>query len=183
MHELILGGTKSGKSRAAETRAATWLRARPQRCATLVATARAGDREMAERIARHRAERAVRVPQLQTVEAASTLGAVLRGLSDPARLIVVDCLTLWLTQCLMPPPGASAIAWDVEQEDLLRALRDSASPVVLVSNDIGSGVTPLSREARRCVDALGVLHQGVAALCSRVTLMVAGCELNVKDAR
>jgi adenosylcobinamide kinase/adenosylcobinamide-phosphate guanylyltransferase len=181
MHELILGGAKSGKSRTAEARAAAWLHAGPQHSATLVATALAGDGEMAARIARHRAERTARVPALQTVEAATQLGAVLQRLSAPGRLLVVDCLTLWLTQCLLPPLGVAARAWPDEQQALLQALRDSTSPVVLVSNEIGLGVMPMSREARQCVDALGVLHQAVAAHCRRVTLMVAGFELTVKD--
>lgn len=183
MHELILGGARSGKSRTAEARAALWLQARPQRTATLVATALAGDAEMAARIARHRADRAARLPALQTVEAPRQLAAVLRRLADPQRLLVVDCLTLWLAQCLMPPPLAEAANWADEQAALLSALRESASPLVLVSSEIGLGVMPLSPEARACVDALGLLHQAVAAQCSRVTLMVAGCELAVKAPR
>ncbi len=183
VHELILGGARSGKSRTAEARAAAWLQADPRHRATLVATALAGDAEMAARIARHRIDRAARVPQLGTVEATTLLGAVLQRLSDPSHLLVVDCLTLWLTQCLLPPPGVAAQAWPDEQQALLQALRDSASPVVLVSNEIGLGVMPMSREARQCVDALGLLHQAVATHCRRVTLMVAGCELTVKDLR
>ena len=182
-HEFILGGAKSGKSRTAEARAAAWLQAQARHTATLVATALPGDGEMAERIARHRAERAVRVPALQTVEAPLQLGAAVRALAHPHRLLVVDCLTLWLTQCLMPPPGACAQPWADEQQALLDALRDSASPLVLVSNEIGLGVMPMSREARTCVDALGLLHQAVAERCTRVTLMVAGCEMTVKDLR
>ncbi|WP_204307614.1 bifunctional adenosylcobinamide kinase/adenosylcobinamide-phosphate guanylyltransferase, partial [Klebsiella pneumoniae] len=86
---------------------------------------------------------------------------------------VVDCLTLWLTQILMPPAGrvASPALWHQERVALLGALRDSPSPVVLVSNEIGLGVLPLSREARDFVDTLGLLHQAVASLCGRVTLM------------
>jgi len=182
-HELILGGAKSGKSRAAEQRADAWLAAGGERRATLLATALAGDDEMAARIARHRADRALRVPALDTVEAPCALGAALRRLAHPQRLLLVDCLTLWLTQCLLPPPGAAAVDWLQEREALLAALRDSASPVVLVSNEIGLGVMPLSAEARACIDALGLLHQDVAASCSRVTLMMAGCELQVKGAR
>lgn len=186
-HELILGGAKSGKSRAAESRAAAWLAAGPGRRATLVATAlpaeATGDAEMGRRIARHRADRAARVPQLQTLEAATALGDTLRQLSDPQHLLVVDCLTLWLTQLLMPPPGRAPAgpAWRAEQAALLAALHESASPVVLVSNEIGLGVLPMSREARDFVDALGLLHQAVAAHCARVTLMVAGCELCAKE--
>jgi len=189
-HELILGGARSGKSRTAEQRAATWLAASTAHRATLIATALPGDDEMAQRIARHRADRAVRVPALACVEAPQALGETIRRLADPRHLLVVDCLTLWLTQCLLPPPGvawqgalAPADAWTQAQDALFDALRNSASPLVLVSNEIGLGVMPMSAEARACVDALGHLHQAVAAHCARVTLMVAGCELPVKDAR
>ena len=188
LHELILGGAKSGKSRTAELRAATWLAADPQRSATLVATALPGDEEMSERIARHRLDRAARVPALETVEAPQALGATLHRLAHPQRLLVVDCLTLWLTQCLLPPACAGLaacgpVSWPKERDALIAALRESASPIVLVSNEIGLGVMPMSHEARACVDALGLLHQALAAHCSRVTLMVAGCELRVKDTR
>jgi adenosylcobinamide kinase/adenosylcobinamide-phosphate guanylyltransferase len=180
-HELILGGVRSGKSRAAEGRAAAWLRRSGQHRATLVATALAGDAEMDARIARHRAERSARVPALETVEAPHGLGAALRRLADPARLLVVDCLTLWTTQCLLPPPGVPVAPWPDERDELLAALRECASPVVLVSNEIGLGVVPLASGARACIDALGQLHQAVAQHCARVTLMVAGQELKVKE--
>jgi adenosylcobinamide kinase/adenosylcobinamide-phosphate guanylyltransferase len=183
-HELILGGARSGKSRTAEARAERWLAASAHHEAALIATALANDDEMAERIRRHRADRAHRAGDLTTVEAPHDLPGAIRGHAAPQRLLVVDCLTLWLAQCLMPMHGAGldAGAWLDAQRDLLDALRDSAGPVVLVSNEIGLGVLPPGREARACVDALGRLHQHVAALCARVTLMVAGCELVVKDA-
>jgi adenosylcobinamide kinase/adenosylcobinamide-phosphate guanylyltransferase len=182
-HELILGGAKSGKSRTAELRAKAWLEGESGRSATLIATALAGDEEMAERIRRHQADRAARVGALQTVEAPLDLAGAIRQHGHARRLLVVDCLTLWLTQCLLPPTGTGLDreAWAAREEGLLQALRVSASPVVLVSNEIGLGVMPMSREARACVDALGLLHQRVAAQCARVTLMVAGCELKVKD--
>jgi adenosylcobinamide kinase/adenosylcobinamide-phosphate guanylyltransferase len=191
-HELILGGAKSGKSRAAESRAAHWLAGGADRLATLVATAlpgeATGDAEMARRIERHRAGRGARLPALETVEAPAALGATLRGLDDPRRLIVVDCLTLWVTQCLLPPApvaGAArrdgpALSWAQERDELIAALRALRSPVALVSNEIGLGMLPLSPEAREVVDALGLLHQAVAGHCARVTLMVAGCECRVK---
>lgn len=196
-HELIIGGVRSGKSRAAESRAAAWLAAGGGRSATLVATALpgelTGDDEMAQRIARHQADRARRIPRMQTVQAPSALGRTLRTLADPQRLIVVDCLTLWITQCLMPPAGPAGLAgagggapaaeaWAQEQAELIGALRASASPVVLVSNEIGLGLLPMARELRAFVDALGRLHQAVADCCARVTLMVAGCALCVKGA-
>ena len=117
------------------------------------------------------------------MEAPHAPGAALRRLAEPQRLLLVDCLTLWLAQCLLPPPGAAPPPWPQARDELVDALRGCASPVVLVSNEIGLGVMPLSAEARACVDALGELHQAVAAHCGRVTLMVAGCELAVKDLR
>jgi adenosylcobinamide kinase / adenosylcobinamide-phosphate guanylyltransferase len=186
-HELLLGGTRSGKSRCAESRAATWLQ-RPGHQALLLATALAGDEEMHARISRHRIDRAQRLPALQTLEVPHDLPAAVREASTPQRLLVVDCLTLWLTQALMPAvpladpadPAAAEAAWLQQQDALCQALREAAGPVVLVSNEISLGVTPLGREVRRFLDALGFLHQRVAAECSRVTLMVAGLELRVK---
>jgi adenosylcobinamide kinase/adenosylcobinamide-phosphate guanylyltransferase len=179
-HELLLGGAKSGKSRTAEERAAAWLAHHPAHQATLIATALPADAEMAARIARHQADRSARVPQLATLEVSQCLGHALRRQSHAQRLLVVDCLTLWVTQCLMPPPGTAPQDWPTERQGLLDALQASASPVVLVSNEIGLGVMPMSREARQCIDALGALHQEIARRCARVTLMVAGCPLLVK---
>lgn len=182
LHELILGGAKSGKSRAAESRAAAWLAADGAHRATLLATALAGDDEMAACIRRHRSDRAARVPALATLEVPLALPAALQNHSGPRHLLVVDCLTLWLTQCLLPHAGEalSDEAWQHTQQALLDALQACSGPVVLVSNEIGLGVMPMSREARTCVAALGRLHQQVAERCSRVTLMVAGCALAVK---
>ncbi|HNB47626.1 MAG TPA: bifunctional adenosylcobinamide kinase/adenosylcobinamide-phosphate guanylyltransferase [Burkholderiaceae bacterium] len=183
LHELILGGAKSGKSRRAEDRAAQWLAEAPGRSAVLIATALAGDDEMAARIARHQRDRAERVPALATVEASLNLAAVLRAQDDPQRLLLVDCLTLWLTQCLLPPPnyaGHLEQDWPAQEATLLQAVQAARSPLVFVSNEIGLGVMPMSREARRCIDALGLLHQRLAERCARVTLMVAGLPLAVK---
>ena len=208
MRELILGGQKSGKSGAAESRAAQWLAAgptgvsaaaavaEPAHEACLLATALAGDAEMAERIVRHRAVRALRVPGLLTFELGGPGGAqpawglalpaslaeALLAASAPHRLLVVDCLTLWLTQLALPlhgpPASTEALAAGVDR--LVRAVQQARGPVVLVSNEIGLGVSPLSAEARRFIDLQGRLHQQLAAVCERVTLMVAGCALAIK---
>lgn len=180
-HGLILGGQKSGKSRCAEARAAAWL-AQPGHEALLLATAQAGDAEMHERIARHRSDRAARVPALATLEVPLALAEAIAQHSAAHRLLVVDCLTLWLTQWLMPlhGPGLDAPAWAEREAALCEALRTAAGPVLMVSNEIGWGVAPMSREARAFVDALGGLHQRVAALCTSVTLMVAGIEMPVR---
>lgn len=184
-HELILGGAKSGKSRRAEELAAEWLAGAPGRSATLLATALAGDEEMVACIARHRRDRAERVPALATVEAPVHLPAALRAQDAADRLLVVDCLTLWLTQCLLPPPeyaGHAEQDWPALEAELLQAVQAARSPLVFVSNEIGLGVMPMSREARRCITSLGLLHQRLARHCQRVTLMVAGLPLVVKGA-
>jgi adenosylcobinamide kinase / adenosylcobinamide-phosphate guanylyltransferase len=180
-HELILGGLRSGKSRTAEARAGVWLQTRGHE-ACLIATATAGDDEMRVRIARHRADRALRVPALHTVEEPLAVAEALREQSAVHRLVVVDCLTLWLTNLLMPHHGAGVDDAACEQrvQALLAALQTAPGPVVLVSNEIGLGVMPLGRETRRFADVLGSLHQRLAAACERVTLMVAGQEVAVK---
>lgn len=180
--ELILGGQKSGKSRRGESVAAAWLDASPAHRAVLVATGQALDDEMLQRIDRHRIDRAARVPRLETVEEPLHLAEALQAACAPDTLVVVDCLTLWLTNLLMPPdeatrrpdPGAEIAA-------LLSALQAAQGPMVLVGNEIGLGVIPMGREVRAFVDALGMLNQQVAAVCDRVTLMAAGLPLNLKD--
>lgn len=181
MHELILGGQKSGKSRCAERRAAAWLQS-PGRGAVLLATALEGDDEMRRRIERHRRERAVRVPGLATVEVPIELARAVARHAAPERMVVIDCLTLWLTNLVMPPQDAALHPVDPRAacEALCEALRVAPGPVVLVSNEIGLGVSPMSREARHFVDVLGGLHQALATLCPRVTLMVAGIEVPVR---
>lgn len=181
MHELILGGQRSGKSRCAEQRAAAWLTDRTN-TAVLLATARAGDEEMRLRIAHHRLERAERVPQLETEEVPLDLAQAVFRHSAPGRLVIVDCLTMWLTNLLMPLEGEPLddIEWDQTCEGWCDAIGAACGPLLLVSNEIGFGVSPMSREARGFVDRLGRLHQAVAARCDRVTLMVAGIEIPVK---
>jgi len=182
--ELILGGQRSGKSRRAEALAAAWLADAPARRAVLVATARAHDDEMQQRIARHRADRALRVPALQTDEQPLDLAAALRRHGAADTLVLVDCLTLWLTNLRMPWPESSA-AGDAAApvDDFLRALEACTGPVVIVGNEIGLGVIPMGRETRAFVDALGQLNQQVAARCERVTFMAAGLPLALKGGR
>jgi len=181
MHEFILGGQRSGKSRCGEARALAWLDG-VGREAALLATALPGDAEMRARIERHRQDRAARVPGLVTHEVPLDLALAVAAHSHGQRLLVIDCLTLWATNWLMPLEGvpAAPARWDAAVQGLLQALAAAPGPVVLVSNEIGLGLSPLSREARHFVDELGRLHQAVAAQCARVTLLVAGLELAVK---
>ena len=181
--ELILGGQKSGKSRRAELRAAAWMAASPSHAAVLIATARPWDGEMRERIARHRADRLQRAPGLRTVEEPLALAGAIAAHSAPEVLVAVDCLTLWLTNLLMPADDAHpcGVAPEAAVDALAEALADARGPVVLVGNEIGLGVIPMGREVRAFVDALGRLNQSVAAVCDRVTLMVAGLPLTLKE--
>ena len=178
--ELILGGQKSGKSRRAELLARQWMDAAPAHRAVLIATGQAWDDEMRERIARHQRDRAGRVPGMATVEEPRALAEALQQHSAPQTLVVVDCLTLWLTNLLMPADGPAVDAAAPIQA-LCRAIEQATGPVVLVGNEIGLGVIPMGREVRDFVDALGRLNQRVAATCQRVTLMAAGLPLTLKD--
>lgn len=177
--ELILGGQKSGKSRRAEALAKTWCDHSSSHRAVFLATGQAWDDEMRERIARHRLDRAIRVPGMQTLEEPLHLAQRISTLSHPECLLVVDCMTLWLTNWMMPV--ASRPAESAPVAELLSVLKTGPGPVVLVGNEIGLGVIPLGREVRAFVDALGCLNQSLAECCSRVTLMVAGLPLTLKD--
>ena len=190
--ELILGGQRSGKSRRAEWLAQQWLARDPAHQAVLIATAQPWDEEMRARIARHQADRALRVPGMRTVEEPLALGETLARLSQPATLVLVDCLTLWLTNLLMPVPDAAPAPRDAEVaqahgaeariQTLRQAVAQAPGPVVLVGNEIGMGVIPLGAEVRAFVDALGRLNQDLAQDCHRVTLMAAGLPLTLKGA-
>lgn len=204
--ELILGGQKSGKSRRAELLARDWLAANPAHRACLIATAtyaldeydgQSDDGGMHQRILRHQSDRAERVPGLLTLEEPLELAHTIAQHSAPLTLLVVDCLTLWLTNWLMPAPpllprllavqpgwGEATAADTMEQAQaipqLIASIQAAPGPVVLVGNEIGLGVIPLGREVRAFVDALGSLNQQVAAACDRVTLMAAGLPVTLK---
>ncbi len=185
--ELILGGQRSGKSRRAEMLARFWLDTAPDHRAVLIATAQPWDEEMRERIARHRQDRAERVPGMLTVEEPVALAQAITQHSSARTLVVVDCLTLWLTRLLMPADSSEPDrppAHDLQGQTamLLIAIQGCTGPVVLVGNEIGLGVIPLGRDTRAFVDALGRLNQDVAAACERVTFMAAGLPLTLKGA-
>ena len=182
---LLLGGQKSGKSRQAELLARQWLQADASHRASLIATGTAYDAEMRERIARHQRDRAERVAQLATLEAPRAVAQAIAAHSSPQHLLIVDCLTLWLTNWLMPAPDLpaqqdAADTWPAQAAQFLQALQQAPGPVILVSNEIGLGVIPLGREVRAFVDALGTLNQQTAAVCNRVTFMAAGLPLQMK---
>ena len=191
--ELILGGQRSGKSRRAEMLAREWLAASPLHQAVLIATGRPCDEEMRARIARHQADRAERVPGMHTVEEPLKLAEAIQRHSTADTLLVVDCLTLWLTNWLMPwdeksssfsPSNVPLGPVEIARVAMLSgAIATAPGPVVLVSNEIGLGVIPMGATTRAFVDELGRLNQEVARVCQRVTLMAAGLPLALKDER
>jgi adenosylcobinamide kinase / adenosylcobinamide-phosphate guanylyltransferase len=193
MRELILGGQKSGKSRLAEERARAWLLQSSSHKAVLIATGLAHDEEMRQRIARHQADRLARLPALRCMEEPVQLGEVLRAASDAQTLVVIDCITMWLTNLMMPVSNevleekehVAGIESTQGAMDLIVSLHETLAqakgPVVMVSNEIGLGVIPLGREVRQFVDELGKLNQALAAQCERVTFMAAGCALTMKE--
>jgi adenosylcobinamide kinase/adenosylcobinamide-phosphate guanylyltransferase len=164
---LILGGARSGKSRYAER-----LVENAASSGTYCATAEAGDAEMAERIAAHRARRG---PFWHTVEAPLALPSAIAAHAEPERPILVDCLTLWLSNLLLAGKQA-----DEETHVLCSALRETAGMVVLVSNEVGMGLVPETPLGRRFRDAAGCLNQEVAALADRVVFVAAGLSLVLK---
>lgn len=164
---FICGGARSGKSRKA-LELALAIEERP----AFIATGEALDGEMAERIARHRAERGGR---FETVEAPRDVAAALSSLAA-RKAIVVDCLTLWLSNVMLPED------LDVEAEcaRLAGALERCPATVIVVSNEVGCGIVPENALARRFRDEMGRLNTRIAALAEEVYWMVCGCELRMK---
>ena len=164
---LVLGGTRSGKSRYAEGRVERFRLA-----PVYLATGAAGDAEMAVRIAAHRARRG---PEWRTVEEPLDLPGRLIAEAQPGNAVLVDCLTLWLANLMAAERGVDS--WTSR---LLEALAEAQGPVVLVSNEVGGGVVPDNALARRFADAQGVLNQRVAAAVDEVVLVAAGLPLVLK---
>lgn len=164
---LVLGGQRSGKSRHAERLVVESGLAR-----VYLATATAGDGEMARRIAAHRDRRD---GEWTTVEEPLDLSGALERASHPDAIVLVDCLTLWLNNLY-----AADRRVGTESDRLVATLGRLAGPVVLVSNEVGSGIIPANELARAYADALGTLNQRVAAAVARVVLVVAGLPLVLK---
>ncbi|HET9445681.1 MAG TPA: bifunctional adenosylcobinamide kinase/adenosylcobinamide-phosphate guanylyltransferase [Steroidobacteraceae bacterium] len=176
---LILGGARSGKTNHAIT-LATRLADERRAAVTYVATAQALDHEMRHRIDRHREQRPA---SWRTVEAPSQLASALS--KQLSAILLVDCLTLWLSNALLldfdeAAPNARVRRWDQERSAFLEWLARYRGVVLLVSNEVGSGIVPASALARRFQDEQGRLNQDVAALCDSVTLVVAGIAVPVK---
>lgn len=168
---LVLGGARSGKSRYAENRLEAFCAGTDGRFA-YIATAQAKDCEMAERIAHHRAGRD---PRWQTIEAPLHLPEAITNSVGSADAILVDCLTLWLTNVLLADRDAGVAA-----ESLAAAVAACPLPLVLVANEVGLGIVPENALARRFRDEAGRLNQKLAAVADEVVLVAAGLPLVLK---
>jgi len=170
---LVLGGARSGKSRYAER-----LVEQAAASGTYCATAEPGDNEMAARIAAHRARRreAGRGSFWRTVEAPLALAAAIAAEATPSRPLLIDCLTLWLSNLLLAGKCIEA-----ETGTLVAALREAAGPVVLVANEVGLGLVPETPLGRRFRDEAGRLNQEIAGLADRVVFIAAGLPLILKE--
>ena len=165
-HRLVLGGARSGKSRHAQALAEA---TGPRR--TYLATAEARDEEMAVRIARHQAERG---QGWQTLEAPLDMPVALGTVAE-SDVVLVDCLTLWLTNVML---GERDV--DAETEALVAALATAPRPVILVSNEVGLGLVPETPLGRAFRDAQGRLNQRVAEVVEEVRFVAAGLPLVLK---
>jgi adenosylcobinamide kinase/adenosylcobinamide-phosphate guanylyltransferase len=170
---LVLGGARSGKSSYAEKLATGTLFGAAPRPALYIATAEARDVEMATRIMAHRTRRG---PHWTTVEAPIALDEALLAHAEPGRPILVDCLTLWLSNLML---GGRDV--DEATDDLARALEEYAAPVVFVSNEVGLGIVPETPLGRAFRDAQGRLNMRMAERADRVISMTAGLPLLLKD--
>jgi len=177
---LVFGGARSGKSAHAESLAATCGKR-----AIYIATAQAGDIEMENRIAHHRARRDA---QWLTVEEPLALGAALEQWDAPEHVLLIDCLTVWLSNLLfceardypeigrIEPPAR----FKHERETFLAALEKMRGDAILVSNEVGMGIVPQGAVSRWFVDEAGRLNQAVAARCERAVWVAAGLPLVLK---
>ncbi|QSB54210.1 bifunctional adenosylcobinamide kinase/adenosylcobinamide-phosphate guanylyltransferase [Acinetobacter calcoaceticus] len=169
MLQLILGGARSGKSRLAEQTAISM-----QLAVTYVATAQALDSEMQSRIANHQNQRPA---HWSLIEEPLFLAKTLQKIDQPNQIILVDCLTLWLTNLLLLDDQN---VQEFECEQLLKVLPKLQSEIILVSNETGLGVVPLGEISRRFVDEAGRLHQALGQISDKVMFCVAGFPMILK---
>ena len=168
-HILVLGGARSGKSRYAQDLAESSNLAK-----VFVATAQPFDEEMRERIAAHRQDRG---HVWRTIEEPLALGSLLAAETGPDRVVLVDCLTLWLSNVLLAGSDVQRATADLSQ-----AISRSAGPLILVSNEVGNGIVPAAPLGRVFRDGQGRLNQAVASACDAVVLVTAGLPRLLKPA-
>jgi adenosylcobinamide kinase/adenosylcobinamide-phosphate guanylyltransferase len=169
MKQLILGGARSGKSRYAEQ-----LAEHSGKEAYYLATATAGDQEMSARIQRHQQQRP---SSWQLIEEELFLAEALSKHDSTDRCILVDCLTLWVSNLLC---HENSELFAQQKNALLEILPSLACDLIFVSNEVGMGIIPMGELNRRFVDESGWLHQALATLCDKVTFVAAGLPLSLK---
>jgi len=160
---LILGGIKSGKSRLAEKMAID-----SGQPVTLIATATAEDDEMAQRIERHQQSRP---KHWQLLEEPIHVGKSLQSLNQPQNLVIIDCITLWLTNLLMASNNALL---ELEKRSLIDSIENFSGTLIVISNETSMGVIPLGELTRRYCDEAGLFHQALAEKSDTVILCIAG---------
>lgn len=166
MIKFIIGGTRSGKSEYAESIA------NASGCELIyIATASAGDSEMSERIKKHKERRG---KNWQTIEEEIDISVIIKQSSNQ-KLILIDCLTLWISNLLH-----YNLDIEVETEKLLNALKTTKSDIILVSNEVGQGIIPDNALARKFVDEAGILHQKIAKIAHEVFFVTAGIPTKIK---
>ncbi|WP_299805242.1 bifunctional adenosylcobinamide kinase/adenosylcobinamide-phosphate guanylyltransferase [uncultured Shewanella sp.] len=172
MKQLVIGGARSGKSRLAQEYAVTW-QAQTQGDVIVIATAEVSEGAMAKRIAHHKSHR----PKgWRVIETCLDLPQALIEHSKCNNLILVDCLTLWLSNCLL-----SEVSWQQHKQALLAAMTQLPGEVIFISNEVGQGIVPLGELSREFVDESGWLHQALAKQVDKVTMAVAGLPLVLKS--
>jgi len=174
MIELVMGGARSGKSRYAEQQAQ--LLEKP---VIYIATAEAGDAEMQARIERHQADR----PKCwQTLEEPIRLANAIRQYSNAENCLLIECLTLWLSNVLSDKQGElQQELFQQEKTDLLQALSERTGHIIMVSNEVGQGVVSIHKTTRLFVDEAGRLHQDIARISDRVVFVTAGLSQVLKS--
>lgn len=168
---FVLGGCRSGKS----SYALEMAQRTSENKNVFIATCIPHDEEMKSRVNRHRQERG---RQWQTVEAPVALPEAIDGLNGQADLILVDCLTLWISNLLMENQDSEFIQDQVQR--LTRAVKAAVCPVILVSNEVGAGIVPENKLARLYRDLVGSTNQAVAECADQVVWVVAGIPVTIK---
>lgn len=175
MIQLILGGARSGKSSYAELQAT-----KIENNACYIATATAGDEEMSSRIKHHRESRP---SHWRLIEEPYKLAKSIELENNKEQVILIDCMTLWLSNwiCKIQQQPSQREDWLQEKENLLATLSSSNAEIIMVSNEVGSGIIPMGELTREFVDQAGWLNQSLAKIADRVVLVTAGLPLTLKE--
>jgi adenosylcobinamide kinase/adenosylcobinamide-phosphate guanylyltransferase len=175
MKQLLIGGARSGKSSLAKQQALAW-QAKTQGQVLVIATAKcdASDSAMARRIAHHQLARPA---NWQLIEVPINLAETIKQMSNPQTLILVDCLTLWLSDELFDHTSL----WKEKKKQLIDAVSTIKGPIILIGNEVGQSVVPLGEGNRLFVDEMGWLHQHLAKVVDNVTMTIAGLPLVLKN--